>query len=111
MARPSDGRQVGTEGLALFARATDPETSHLAAASMRSAAHGQRLAILEYLKRCGEYAATADATDLALGWRSGRAGRRYGELVALGLVQVASATRKTSTGREAQTYVLPIFAA
>lgn len=93
-----------------LARTTDPETSHLAAASMRSAAHTQRLAILEYLGRCADYGATADETDLALGWRSGRAGRRYGELVTLGLVRVASVVRKTSTGREAQVYTLPIFA-
>lgn len=128
MARHSDTRQVGTEALPLFgpggwvaspttdssnpvplARTSDPVTSHAAAASMRSAAHTQRLQILEYLEKCGERGATADETDLALGWRSGRAGRRYGELVGLGLVSVASGTRKTSTGREAQIYVLPQY--
>ena len=133
MARHSEHRQVGTEGLELFAgvprtpegalsltvstgeqwapraRPSDPATSHAAAASMRTAAHTQRLQILEYLGTCGERGSTADETDLALGWRSGRAGRRYGELVGLGLVSVASGTRKTSTGREAQVYVLPQY--
>jgi len=72
--------QVGTEGLELFARASDPETSHQAAASMRDHAGAQRQAILEYLLAHPE-GATADDLDQALLWRPSTAGRRLGELL------------------------------
>lgn len=151
MTKRSESREVGTEGLALFAlhtpipvgpnetfgeamdrkakalqgrldaevaqalyapaaRTTDPATSHLAAASMRSVAHTQRLSILEHLEKCGERGCTADELDRALNWRVGRSGRRLGELLKAGLVRVAPTTRETATGRQAQVYALPVYA-
>lgn len=84
------------------ARASDPETSHTAAASMTAAAAVQRLTILRELRSHG--AAIANELDVALGWRDGTTGRRLVELERLGLVRKTGKQRPTVSRRKAFEY-------
>lgn len=68
-----------------LSRTSDPETSHLAGASMREEAQAQRQAILAYLL-AHPSGATADALDKELSWRPSTAGRRLSELIEMGVV-------------------------
>lgn len=81
------------------ARATDPATSHAAAASMRDVAAQQAAAILTHLREHGP--ATADALDAAIGWRPTTAGRRLAELERAGQVRRLEETAPTRSGRAA----------
>jgi predicted ArsR family transcriptional regulator len=98
-----------TDDLPLFARRTDPPTSHAAAASMRDYAEAQRWMIVQLLG-FAKTGLTADEIDLRAGWRPTTAGRRLGELVRTGRVRVKvvngePVTRPTRSGRPAQVYV------
>lgn len=112
-----------------LSRDTDPRTSMAAAASMRSAAHTQRVAIVELLHARGAYGATANEVDTHYGWRDGTAGRRMRELRELGKVEVLTeriparhappgeefdpvvpVTRPTTSGRQAEVMCLPMYA-
>ena len=127
MARRSEGPlRVGVEGLGLFevprhresvhigaplARATDPETSHEAAASMVDEAARQRDRLAAWLVTQGPHGAIADEADTALEWRPTTAGRRFGELVrdgrAIRLDGLAGRpTRKRTTGQGRPAFVL-----
>jgi hypothetical protein len=88
-------------GLPLFARRTDPATSHDAAASMEESASAQRQAILDELESLGEKGATNDEMDVLLGWRTGTTSRRMVELIRIGLVVRTSLKRDTASGRGA----------
>lgn len=79
------------------ARATDPGTSHAAAAAAH--ADAQRAACLAALRQQGGL--TADEVDAYLHWRPTTAGRRLGELRALGLIRATEQTRLTRSGRAA----------
>jgi predicted ArsR family transcriptional regulator len=100
----------GTLGLPLFAepepraRTTDPETSHEAAVSMSDAAASQRAEIYQHLLTVGP--ATADAIDLALGYRVTSAGRRLPELRDLGKVVMLEGTGLTRSGRQARLWAV-----
>lgn len=99
-----------------LARASDPETSHTAAASMRDHAGAQRQAILEYLL-AHPGGATADELDERLKWGRSVAGRRLGELCAGAEVvrldgtfwtderPVPHRTRPTRQGRQAFVHI------
>ena len=82
------------------ARATDPTTSHQAAAAARDHAGVQRVRILKHLQQCGML--TADALDEALQMRATSAGRRLPELEALGLARPTEKTARTRSGRQAR---------
>ena len=99
-------KPIHTEGLPLdfrpyhpepLSRDADPHTSMQAAASMRSASHAQKLAILEHLAKCGEYGATANELDVAMAWRDGTSGRRLKELRALDRVVVKQDVERTNS--------------
>lgn len=81
------------------ARATDPATSHAAAASMEESAVAQRDRILWWLRNSGP--STADRLDAALALRPTSAGRRLPELRDLGLVRMTERMAKTRSGRPA----------
>lgn len=90
------------DDLPLFARATDPSTSHRAADSMREAASGQRRRCLLFLRASGPM--TAAELDCVIGWRVTTAGRRLVELERLGQVQRTEEERPTPSGRAAQVW-------
>lgn len=84
------------------ARASDPATSHDAAASMRAAAHAQRDSILTVLRAYGPQ--TSAEVDARLGWTD-RAHRRMKELETAGRVaRVPGVTRPTPRGRQAEVW-------
>lgn len=85
------------------ARRTDPETSHLAAASMVEGAGTQRRRILRHLE-IGPM--TADTLDQVIGWRITTAGRRLPELREMGRVRMLANTETTRTGRQARLWEL-----
>lgn len=89
------------EGLPLFARRDDPDTSRRAAASMVAPAGSQRWEVLEALRR---RPMTADEIDVEIGWRDTTAGRRLRELERHELVEPTGDTRTTRSGREARVY-------
>ncbi len=84
------------------ARASDPATSHDAAASMAHAAGVQRALILNVLTERG--AMTADELDQALDFRPSTSGRRMVELLDLRQVEFTGGTRPTRSGRAANIY-------
>ena len=90
-------------GLPMFARATDPATSHDAARSMVKGAAVNRAKIVKALKRGPR---TADQLEQDIGWRATTAGRRLKELVTAGQVERLNATDPTRSGRQAAKYRL-----
>lgn len=82
------------------ARATDPATSHAAAASMVTGAQVQRGLIVRLLDAHGPH--TNDEIDRAFAWRTGTASRRTAELLADGSLIATGETRPTVSGRDAR---------
>ena len=82
------------------ARRTDPETSHLAAASMVGKIEAQQERILSRLQVFGPM--TADQVDELIGWRETTAGRRLPELAEMGSVRRLETTGITRSGRQAR---------
>jgi hypothetical protein len=87
------------------ARASDPETSHEAAASMLDTAARQRLRILAFLNDCGTNGATSNEIDQHFGWDAATAGRRMKELTDMGVVTRTARRRVTTRGRRAAVYI------
>lgn len=84
------------------ARATDPETSHTAAANARRHAETDRELVLRLLRTHGPM------TDFEIAALAGRAqtslGVRRGSLVKLGLVEWAGTTRPAPSGSPARVW-------
>lgn len=89
-----------TTGPDPVARASDPDTSHEAAASMVDEAQNQRIQIYAWL--VGHGPMTADELDEALGFRLTSSGRRLPELRETGKVRMTEEKRKTRSGRSAR---------
>jgi hypothetical protein len=88
------------EPVAPRARASDPTTSHAAAASMLEPADLQRALIVHALRTQGPM--TADELDVALDWRETTSGRRLAEAERQGRVRRTGNTRPTRSGRNAE---------
>ena len=87
------------------ARASDPATSHEAAASVKESAAIQREMIVNLIRRRGPL--TNDEIDEAFAWREGTASRRTIELYRHGDLQRDPRTvRETRTGRKAMVNIL-----
>lgn len=85
------------------ARATDPQTSHDAAASMKKAASHQCVVVLMALRELGEAGAEQIANRCKLD--KFQVCRRLPELEAAGIVEVVEGkTRKTKSGRQERTW-------
>jgi predicted ArsR family transcriptional regulator len=84
------------------ARASDPSTSHAAAAAARGVAADHHRTILEVM-RCGADW-TADEIAVHCNLDRHQIGRRLGELERAGLVRKSGAQRATATGRMANCY-------
>ncbi len=81
------------------ARRTDPETSHVAAASMAGGATRHRERILAHLRTVED--ATKDEIGAAVGLTDVQAARRLSELKAAGEIEDSGARRPTASGRPA----------
>lgn len=84
------------------ARATDPETSHIAATNARRHTETDRELVLRLLRTHGPM------TDFEIAARAGRAqtslGVRRGDLVKLGLVEYAGFARPAPSGSPARVW-------
>lgn len=85
-----------------LARTTDPETSHVAARSMRKPAAIQRDQIVNALREHGPM--NHWQIDVVLGWQHPTAARRMKELVQGGRVIKTLRTSATGSGRQATIY-------
>lgn len=92
------------------ARRSDPDTSHDAAESMKSAAATQRSLVLYALFTTGTNGFTADEVDRMYGWDAATANRRFHELRKAGLIHRTARKRPTHTGREAYVHLHKRFA-
>lgn len=97
-------------GLPMFeppgSRASDPQTSHAAAESMKEPAAVQRQIIIDALACSGPQ--SADELDCTIGWRPTTAGRRLKELETAGLVERTEFFALTRSGRSAQVWKLKL---
>lgn len=80
------------------ARASDPDTSHMAADANQEIRGAQRIKVYEYLKSVGPHGATDYEVSVACKILRTSAGKRRKELVDLVHVEASGTRRQTDTG-------------
>ncbi|MBL8825376.1 MAG: helix-turn-helix transcriptional regulator [Planctomycetaceae bacterium] len=82
------------------------DTSQEAADSVAAVAGHMRQRVLDHVASCGEFGATADEIQLALGMRPQTCSARCNELLRFGLIKRSGQRRPTESGRSAHVYVI-----